>query len=105
MSILIYAESSSEGKFKKVLLDLRENGGGTLQAAVDVGSLFLKKGALVASVEGKDNKQYISYGDKNYPLPVFVLVNANTASAAEILASALHAHIKAPIIGSQTYGK
>jgi carboxyl-terminal processing protease len=94
-----------QGKYKKILLDLRENGGGTLQAAVDVGSLFLKKGSVIATVEGKDNKQYVSYGDKNTTIPLFILVNANTASASEILASALNFYLKAPIIGSQTYGK
>ncbi len=94
-----------QGKYKKILLDLRENGGGTLQAAVDVGSLFLKKGSIIATVEGKENKQYTSYGDKNTNMPLFILVNANTASAAEILASALNFYLKAPIIGSQTYGK
>lgn len=93
------------GKYKKILLDLRENGGGTLQAAVDVGSIFLKKGSIIASVEGKDNKQYTSYGEKNTTTPLYILVNANTASASEILASALNFYLKAPIIGSQTYGK
>lgn len=93
------------GKYSTILLDLRNNGGGTLQAAVDVGSLFLSSGKVVATVEGKIQEQHISYGASDIKIPLFVLVNGQTASAAEILASALHTHLKSPILGSQTYGK
>lgn len=93
------------GKYSTILLDLRNNGGGTLQAAVDVGSLFLSSGKVVATVEWKIQEQHISYGVADIKTPLFVLVNGQTASAAEILASALHTHLKSPILGSQTYGK
>lgn len=93
------------GKYKYILLDLRNNGGGTLQAAVDVGSLFLAQGSLIATVEGKEMTSYTSKGTKDIKTPVYILVNGQTASAAEILASALHTHLWAPIFGSQTYGK
>lgn len=93
------------GKYSAILLDLRNNGGGTLQAAVDVGSLFLDSGKIVATVEWSLNEQHISYGTMNVKTPLFVLVNGQTASAAEILASALHTHLQSPILGSQTYGK
>jgi len=93
------------GKYSAILLDLRNNGGGTLQAAVDVGSLFLDSGKVVATVEGKTKEQHISYGTMDVKTPLFVLVNGQTASAAEILASALHTHLKSPVLGSQTYGK
>lgn len=93
------------GKYKSVILDLRNNGGGTLQSAVDVGSLFLKKDVVIATVDGQNPETYISHGNNNFTFPLFVLVNGQTASAAEILASALHFHLKAPLLGTQTYGK
>ncbi|MBP6921082.1 S41 family peptidase [Candidatus Gracilibacteria bacterium] len=93
------------GKYTSILLDLRNNGGGTLQSAVDVGSLFLDKDSLIASVEGKETAVHTSQGRENLKTPLYILVNGQTASAAEILASALHTHLGAPIFGSQTYGK
>lgn len=81
------------GKYTSILLDLRNNGGGTLQAAVDVGSLFLARDSLIATVEGKQTNSYNSTGVQNIKTPVYVLVNGQTASAAEILASALHTHL------------
>lgn len=95
----------NQGKYSTILFDLRNNGWGTLQAAVDVGSLFLNSGKVIASVEGKTKEQHISYGTSDTKIPLFILVNGQTASAAEILASALHTHLKSPILGSQTYWK
>ena len=93
------------GKYNHILLDLRNNGGGTLQAAVDVASIFIPKGKIVVSVEGKTIEQYRSYGENITTLPLTILVNGETASAAEILASALHTHLRSSLVGSQTYGK
>lgn len=94
-----------EGKYKKILLDLRDNGGGTLDAAVDVASLFFSAPKIVSTIDGEEPKKYLSYGETDVDIPVYILVNWQTASAAEILASALHFHLKAPILGTQTYGK
>ncbi len=94
-----------QGKYKKILLDLRDNGGGTLDAAVDVASLFLSEGKIVSTIDGEEPKKYLSYGKKDVDTPVYILVNWQTASAAEILASALKVHLKAPVFGTQTYGK
>jgi carboxyl-terminal processing protease len=85
------------GKYKNIILDLRNNGGGTLQSAVDVGSLFLKKGQLIATVDGVEGMSYISHGASDYSEPLYLLVNGQTASAAEILTAALNTHLKAPI--------
>ncbi len=83
-----------QGKFTAVLFDLRNNGGGTLQAAVEVGSLFIANGKTIASIEGKEeNITYTSQGSTDSQIPIFVLINGQTASAAEILASALKVHI------------
>ena len=82
-----------KGKYTSILLDLRNNGGGTLQAAVDVGSLFLGKNRLIATIEGQNTTTYVSTGEKDMKIPLSILVNGQTASAAELLASALHTHI------------
>lgn len=82
-----------KGKYNSILLDLRNNGGGTLQAAVDVGSLFLAKNRLIATVEGQNTTTHVSAGTEDMKTPLFILVNGQTASAAEILASALHTHL------------
>lgn len=63
------------GKYTSLLLDLRNNGGGTLQSAVDVASLFLQSGKAVATVDGQEPKKYVSHGSKDFPLPLFILVN------------------------------
>lgn len=81
------------GKYTSLLLDLRNNGGGTLQAAVDVGSLFLARERLIATVEGKETTTYSSKGTEDIKIPMYILVNGQTASASEILASALHTHL------------
>ncbi len=93
------------GKYNFILLDLRNNGGGTLQSAVDVWSLFLGQNRLIATVEGKNTSTHLSSGKEDIKKPLYLLVNGQTASAAEILASALHTHLWAHIFGSQTYGK
>ena len=94
-----------EGKYKKILFDLRDNGGGTLDAAVDVASLFFSAPKIVSTIEWKEPKEYLSRGEIDVDIPVYILVNWQTASAAEILASALHKHLKAPVLGTQTYWK
>lgn len=94
-----------EGKYAKILLDLRDNGGGTLDAAVDVASLFFSAPKIVSTIDGNEPRKYLSNGKSDVDIPVYILVNWQTASAAEILASALRAHLKAPVFGTQTYGK
>ena len=64
-----------QGKYKKILLDLRDNGGGTLDAAVDVASLFLSEGKIVSTIDGEEPKKYLSYGKKDVDTPVYILVN------------------------------
>ena len=93
---------------KYFILDLRDNGGGLVEAGVDIARLFLNKGETVIEEQfrGKPvaNYQVTSQGalDK---LPLIILVNHNTASAAEILAGALQHNHRAKIIGTNTYGK
>lgn len=93
-------------KASGVILDMRGNPGGYLNAAVDVASQFLEPGKLVVSEKGKENKEYKSKGQgllRN--LPVVVLVDGGSASASEIVAGALKDELKSPIVGAKTFGK
>lgn len=89
-----------------VIIDLRGNGGGYLNAATDTASLFLEKGKVIYSLENKNS--YESFKDetdeyKNYK--IVVLVNEGTASASEILTGALKDSYGVTIVGQKTYGK
>jgi carboxyl-terminal processing protease len=88
-------------------LDLRDNGGGLLDAGINIARLFLKDGGIIQQqYRGQEVKTYKVENPGAYAgLPLVVLVNQNTASAAEIISGALQAHKRAQLIGSQTYGK
>jgi carboxyl-terminal processing protease len=90
-----------------LVLDLRGNGGGLLDEAVLSASLFLPKGELVVSTDSRTmgNRDYEATGDPLPRRPIVVLINHDTASAAEILASALGDHQLARIVGTRSFGK
>jgi carboxyl-terminal processing protease len=93
---------------KGLLLDLRDNHGGIVDAAVGVASLFLKPNDLVLTSRGRTVSEKVyrtSELPRHYDLPIVMLVNGNTASAAEVLAAALQEHDRAIIAGEPTYGK
>jgi len=96
------------GGLKGVVLDLRNNPGGVLNAAVDVSDAFLDKG-LVVYTEGRTEDSRVEFpaspGDLLNGAPVVVLVNVGSASASEIVAGALQDHKRAIIMGSKTFGK
>jgi carboxyl-terminal processing protease len=98
------------GNIKGIILDLRDNPGGSLDAAVNVASAFVGRGKLVTSTEGRDfriNRRFTSRPVANVEseLPMVVLVNQNSASASELLSGALQDHSRAIILGTKTYGK
>lgn len=87
------------------VLDIRDNPGGYLTQAVDVASLFVKSGALV-QIETKDTTTVKSAtGDSVTDAPLVMLVNENTAAAAEVLAAALEDSQRATLVGTTTLGK
>ena len=89
-----------------LIIDLRDNTGGYLSVANDVASIFLEKGKIIYSLS--DNKSEVTYKDKtseSKSLPIVVLVNENSASAAEILAAALKESYGATLVGTKTFGK
>jgi carboxyl-terminal processing protease len=92
---------------KGLVLDLRGNGGGLLDEAVLSASLFLKKGERVVSTSGRTqgHRTYDALGKPLQRVPTVVLIDHNTASAAEILASALADHHVATIVGTRSFGK
>lgn len=99
---------SFKGKsLKGIVLDLRGNGGGYLDGAVDVVSMFLKTGEVVA-VEGRGgvSERHDVTGDPLFPdLPLVVLIDQGTASASEITAGALQDHGRATVVGMKSFGK
>ncbi|MBA4284327.1 MAG: peptidase S41 [Xanthomonadaceae bacterium] len=102
------AKLKKEGELKGLVLDLRNNPGGLLTAAVDVSDEFLNKGGIV-SIKGRDADSTrafdASVGDALDGKPLVVLVNGGSASAAEIVAGALQDQKRGVLIGSKTFGK
>ena len=94
---------------KSVILDLRNNPGGLLTEGVAISDLFLDRGQVVLSTRGRAPGTTQSWSDQaaqQWPdLPLVVLVNEGTASAAEIIAGALQDHDRAVLVGDSTYGK
>ena len=94
---------------KALVVDLRNNPGGLLGAAVAVSEKFLPKDAVVVSTRGRlpDDDQTLKAGGRNHYLdfPMILLVNGSSASAAEIMCGALQDHHRAVILGEKTYGK
>ncbi|MGF1623601.1 MAG: S41 family peptidase [Alphaproteobacteria bacterium] len=105
---IIAAYARAGGNLGAVILDLRNNPGGLLDQAVAVADLFLNSG-LVGSAEGRhpdSHQQFLAYsGDIISGRPLVVLINGNTASAAEVLAAALQDLGRAVLVGSTSYGK
>lgn len=101
-------EERSGGDLKGLVLDLRNNPGGVLSAAVDVSDAFLNAGNIVSidgRVPGTDQTFSASQGDLIEGAPLVVLVNGGSASASEIVAGALQDSGRAVIMGRRTFGK
>jgi len=96
------------GKFKGVVLDLRNNPGGLLDQAIEVSDAFLERGEIVSTggrVPDSNKRFNASRGDVIDGKPVVVLINGGSASASEIVAGALQDHKRAIIIGTKSFGK
>ena len=94
---------------KGIVLDYRSNGGGVVQEAIDIASLFVPRGSRVVSLMGRDSSSLKHLDTRYAPLaediPIVVLVSGTSASASEILAGALQDMDRAVVMGSRTYGK
>ncbi|HVN94661.1 MAG TPA: S41 family peptidase [Terracidiphilus sp.] len=96
------------GDLKGLVLDLRDNPGGLLSQAVDVCDHLLAKGQTIVSQRGRaysDQNYVATHGNDGKTFPIVVLVNRDTASAAEIVSGALQDHDRALIVGETTFGK
>jgi carboxyl-terminal processing protease len=92
---------------KALILDLRDNGGGLVEEAVKTASIFIPSGTIV-STRGRavTPEVYMAIGDAiSTSIPLVVLANRDTASAAEIVTGALKDHGRATVVGTRTYGK
>lgn len=98
-----------EGELKGLVLDYRSNGGGIMQEAVKILSMFVPKGTEVVSTKGRTADSRQAYRTESEPilpdLSLAVLVNGNTASAAEIVAGALQDLDRAVLVGQRSFGK
>ena len=93
---------------KGIVIDVRDNGGGSLKTVVDIAGLFIEEGPIVQIKSANKRKEILSDTDKKvqWDGPLVIMVNSFSASASEILAAALQDYHRAVIIGSkQTYGK
>jgi carboxyl-terminal processing protease len=99
----------AQGELKGLVLDYRSNGGGVMQEAVDIASLFVPRGEQIVSIMGRDSSSLTHYNTRYAPIaediPIVVLVSGSSASASEILAGALQDLDRAVVMGSRTYGK
>ena len=96
-------------ELKGIILDLRNNPGGILGAAVDVSDVFLTAGKKIVSTRGRDSDAMHEFSSNNKDLtkntPLVILINSGSASASEIVAGALQDHKRAIIMGTQSFGK
>ena len=99
----------ADGRMRRLVLDLRGNGGGLMNEAVEIVSLFVPQGTLVVSAKGKHPDADFEYRTGTVPvdtlLPLMVMVNSGSASSSEIVAGALQDMDRATVAGVRTYGK
>ena len=99
----------STGELKGLILDYRDNGGGSVAEAVKILSMFLPKGSEVVKMQGRSARSSHTYSTESNPvlpdLPLITLINANSASASEIVCGALQDMDRAVLMGQRSYGK
>lgn len=101
-------EDFKEQKCQAIVIDLRDNGGGYLDTAVELGSYFMPKNTVIFQEEKRDGsiEKYKTISAPHYEYQqITILVNENTASASEVLASSLQENVGARLVGVKTYGK
>lgn len=102
-------ELKSQKEIGSVVLDLRGNPGGLLDAAIDVCEKFLKKGETIVTVKGRDSLSTRNYSSVEEPIAgnikMALLIDEGSASASEIVAGAIQDHDRAVLVGTNSYGK
>ena len=105
--LVALARLGQEG-FKGLIIDLRGNGGGIMQTAIQMANIFLPKGKLIVYTEGRNSprEEYISDGRGAFAhLPLVVLIDESSASASEIFAGAIQDNDRGTVIGRRSFGK
>ncbi len=104
-----FLEMKSQNELKGLVIDLRGNGGGLLNEAVDIVNLFVPKNKLVVYTQGKTPEQNRNYYTKLDPedteIPLAILVNQSSASASEIVSGSIQDFDRGVIVGQRTFGK
>lgn len=104
-----FAKLKEQNKLEGLVLDLRDNGGGLLNEAIEICNIFIEKDKTVVDVRGRIEKQNESLKTKNSAIdatiPLAILINRNSASASEIVSGVLQDYDRAVIIGERSYGK
>lgn len=104
-----YKDLSKDGKMKSLILDLRNNGGGVMDGAIKLLSMFVPKGTKVLYTKGRlpqTSKEYFTEEEPiDTEIPLVVMINGGSASASEIVAGALQDLDRAVIVGSKSFGK
>jgi carboxyl-terminal processing protease len=94
---------------KNLLLDLRENPGGSLESALEISDMFLQKGQKIVSTSGRipsSNQDYLAKGQvEHFDGPLVILINRGSASASEIVSGAIQDHDRGWIVGTTSWGK
>ncbi len=103
------ADLSKNGNMQRLIIDLRNNGGGLVSEAIEIASLFVPKNTPIVSMKGlqpQSRRKYKTQNEPLYPnLPLVVMVNGSSASASEILAGALQDLDRAVVVGERSFGK
>lgn len=99
-------ESLKEAGVTSLVIDLRDNGGGYLSIAKDISSMFLDENDIIYKKDTKDGiREFISENKKEINMPLVLIVNSNTASAAEVMTATLKENLGVMVVGVKTYGK
>jgi len=100
-------EDLSSKNIKSLIIDLRNNGGGIVDEAINIADLFIDKGETILITVDKNENEEITKAkkDKIFDMEIVIITNENTASASEILAGVLKDKAEAKIVGTKTYGK
>jgi len=104
-----FLKMKSENELKGVVIDLRGNGGGLLNEAIDIVNIFMPKNKLVVYTQGKTPDQnrnyYTKYEAEDTEIPLAILVNESSASASEIVSGSIQDFDRGVIVGQRTFGK
>ena len=103
----VYSAYKALGDVKSLVIDLRDNGGGALTSGIDLSSMFLTKGDLIASTEGNiGGDTYYKKQDRvTITTPLVVIINEGSASASEIFVGAIQDHDRGVVVGRTSFGK